>query len=182
VEILDFPDAAHWEAWLVEHHGERSDAWLRIGKKSAEPHRLRIGDALEVALCFGWIDGHRKGYDEVSFLQRYSRRTRRSPWSAINAAKAEALIADGRMRPAGLAEIEAAREDGRWESAYESQRTAEVPDDLAAALRADAGAAAAFESLGRTERYAIILKLLKARSPDARERLLGKAVEDLRKL
>ena len=165
VEILDFPDAQHWEAWLAENHGEQSEAWLRIGKKGAQPQRLRIGDALEVALCFGWIDGHRKGYDDVSFLQRYSRRSRRSSWSAINAAKAERLVAAGRMRPAGLAEMQAARADGRWEAAYESQRTAEVPEDLAAALRSDAQVSAAFESLGRTERYAIILKLLKARTP-----------------
>ncbi len=144
VEILDFPDASHWESWLAAHHARQPEAWLRIGKKNTKEQRLLIGDALEVALCYGWIDGHRKAFDEVSFLQRYSRRTARSPWSAINAGRAESLVADGRMRPAGLAQIKAARADGRWAAAYESQRTAEVPDDLAAALVADSAAATAF--------------------------------------
>jgi len=116
----------------------------------------------------------------VSFLQRYSRRTARSPWSAINAARAESLIAAGRMRPAGLAQIEAARADGRWEAAYESQRTAEIPDDLAAALAADPVAASAYSTLGRSDQYAIILKLLKARSPQARARLVERSIAQLR--
>jgi uncharacterized protein YdeI (YjbR/CyaY-like superfamily) len=114
--VLDFPDAAAWEAWLEDHGGER-EAWLRIGKESSPAGRLRIGPALESALCFGWIDGHRKALDGVSFLQRYSPRRARSPWSARNRALAEALIADGRMRPAGFAAIEAARADGRWAAA-----------------------------------------------------------------
>jgi uncharacterized protein YdeI (YjbR/CyaY-like superfamily) len=180
VEILDFPDARHWESWLADNHAERPEAWLRIGKKNAKERRLLIGDALDVALCYGWIDGHRKAYDEVSFLQRYSRRTARSPWSAINAARAETLMAAGRMRPAGLAQIEAARADGRWEAAYESQRTAEVPDDLAAALVADLPAATAFSTLSRSDQYAIILKLLKSRSPQTRARLVERAIAQLR--
>jgi uncharacterized protein YdeI (YjbR/CyaY-like superfamily) len=116
VEVLDFRDADEWEAWLGAHQDER-EAWLRIGKESSPAGRLRIGPALETALCFGWIDGHRKALDEESFLQRYSPRRARSPWSARNRALAEALIAAGRMRPAGFAAIGAARADGRWEAA-----------------------------------------------------------------
>ncbi len=112
-EVLDFPDRDAWEAWLEAHHGER-EAWLRIGKEHSPEGRLRIGPALESALCFGWIDGHRKALDGDSFLQRYSPRRKGSPWSRRNKAIAEALIAAGRMRPAGLAEIELARSEGRW--------------------------------------------------------------------
>lgn len=119
MEVLDFRDAGEWEAWLENRQGE-SEAWLRIGKESSPVGRLRIGPALEAALCFGWIDGHRKGLDDVSFLQRYSPRRARSPWSVRNRGLAEALIAAGRMRPAGLAAIEAARADGRWERAAAS--------------------------------------------------------------
>ncbi|SDD07528.1 YdeI/OmpD-associated family protein [Glycomyces harbinensis] len=111
--VLDFPDAAAWEAWLREHHGE-GEAWLRIGKESSPAGRLRIGPALESALCFGWIDGHRKALDGDSFLQRYSPRRARSPWSARNRGIAEALVGAGRMRPPGHAAIAAARDDGRW--------------------------------------------------------------------
>lgn len=120
MEVLEFRDRAAWEAWLAACRGER-EAWLRIGKESSPEGRLRIGPALEAALCFGWIDGHRKGLDEASFLQRYSPRRTRSPWSARNRALAEDLIASGRMRPAGLAAIEAARADGRWDRAAVSR-------------------------------------------------------------
>jgi len=179
VDVHDFPDAAGWESWLAAEHGERNEAWLRIGKKHSGIELIAIADALDVALCYGWIDGHRKGLDDKSFLQRYSRRRPRSSWSMVNVAKAEALIAAGRMRPAGFAEIEAAKADGRWEAAYASQRTAEVPPDLAAALAGDADANAAFEGLGKSDRYAVILPLLKARTPESRAKLLAKAVERL---
>jgi uncharacterized protein YdeI (YjbR/CyaY-like superfamily) len=181
VEVLDFPDADAWESWLAVHHAVRTEAWLRIAKRHSGVALLAIGDALDVALCYGWIDGQRKGNDDVSFLQRYSRRRPRSSWSKVNVAKVEALTAAGRMRPAGLAEVAAAKADGRWAAAYESQRTAEVPPDLAAALAGDAGAGAAFERLGRTDRYALILPLLKARTPQARARLLAQTVTRLGK-
>lgn len=177
--VLDFPDAAGWESWLAEQHEVQAEAWLRIAKRHSGIATISIGEALEVALCFGWIDGHRKGYDEVSFLQRYSRRRATSSWSKVNVAKAEALMAAGRMRPAGLAEVAAARSDGRWAAAYESQRTAEVPSDLAAALAANPPAGAAFDRLGRSDRYALILPLLKARTAQTRARLLARAVARL---
>jgi uncharacterized protein YdeI (YjbR/CyaY-like superfamily) len=176
---LDLPHAAAWESWLAAHHQDQGEAWLRIAKRHSGLTTISIGDALDAALCFGWIDGQRRALDEVSFLQRYCRRRRRSRWSKVNVAKAEELIAAGRMRPTGYAEIEAAKADGRWDAAYESQRKAEVPDDLAAALAADATAYAAFERLGRSERYAVILPLLKARTPEARAKVLAREVARL---
>ncbi len=179
LEVLELPDSAAWESWLAEHHEDRLEAWLRIGKRHSGTALVTITEALDVALCYGWIDGQRKSLDEVSFLQRYSRRRPNSSWSKVNVAKVEALIAAKRMRPAGLAEVAAAKSDGRWDAAYEPQRSAEVPADLAAALGGEPRAAAAFESLGRSDRYEVILSLLKARSPETRARILARAVKRL---
>jgi uncharacterized protein YdeI (YjbR/CyaY-like superfamily) len=179
VDVLEFSDAAGWEAWLAAHHESRNEAWLRIGKRHAGIALIAITDALDVALCYGWIDGQRRAYDGESFLQRYSRRRPRSSWSQVNVAKVEALTAAGRMRSAGLAEVAAARADGRWDAAYERQSTAEAPPDLVAALAADPRARAAFDALGRSERYAVILPLLRARTPEARARTLARAVQQL---
>ena len=178
-EPLAFRNGPEWEAWLAANHSTQPDAWLLIGKKNSGAPLLPIEDALDVALCFGWIDGQRKGFDGQSFLQRYTKRSKRSSWSQVNVGKAEALIEAGRMRPPGFAEIEAAKADGRWDAAYEPQRTAEVPDDVAAALAADPSAAVAFGTLGRTERYALVLPLLKARTPESRARLLAGLVAKL---
>ena len=179
MEVLDFPDAAAWEAWLATHHDGSAEAWLRIAKRHSGLASIAIADALDVALCYGWIDGQRKSLDEVSFLQRYCPRRPRSSWSQVNVAKVEALMAAGRMRPAGLAEVAAAQADGRWDAAYESQRTAEVPADLAAALAADERAGKAFAQLGRSDRYSVILPLFKARTPQDRAKLVARAVERL---
>ena len=180
MDVLEFADAAGWEAWLAEHHEVQTEAWLRTGKRHSGAKLLSIGGAAEVALCYGWIATvTATGTTTCRFLQRYSRRRRGSTWSKVNVAKAEALIAAGRMRPAGLAEIEAAKSDGRWDGAYEPQRTAEVPTDLAAALAGNPEASAAFERLGRSDRYAVILPLLKARTPERRKKLLARAVEQL---
>lgn len=179
VDVLDFPDAAAWEAWLEAEHEVRSEAWLRIAKRRSGISTITIEEALDVALCYGWIDGQRRALDDVSFLQRYSRRRPRSSWSKVNVAKVEALMAAGRMRPAGLAEVAAAKADGRWEAAYESQRNADVPPDLAAALAGNARANAAFERLGRSDRYALILPLLKARTPQSRAKVLARSVARL---
>jgi uncharacterized protein YdeI (YjbR/CyaY-like superfamily) len=180
VEILAFGDADRWEAWLAEHCATHAEAWLRIARKGAGLVSVTPSEALDVALCYGWIDSQRRSHDESSFLQRYSPRRRGSPWSRVNVERAEALIAAGRMRAPGLAEIEAARADGRWQAAYESQRTATVPADLAAALARDEPARAFFESLGRTDRYAVILRLLKARTAASREAQLRQVVALLR--
>jgi uncharacterized protein YdeI (YjbR/CyaY-like superfamily) len=179
VEVLELADSAAWESWLASHHEERSEAWLRIAKRHSGLSSVTITEALDVALCFGWIDGQRKALDDQSYLQRYSRRRPRSSWSQVNVAEVEVLLAAGRMQPPGLAEVAAARADGRWDAAYEPQRTAEVPPDLAAALAGDARANEAFARLGRSGRYQVILALLKSRSKEARERALARAIERL---
>ncbi|MGH8833499.1 MAG: YdeI/OmpD-associated family protein [Actinomycetes bacterium] len=179
MDVLEFPDAAGWESWLAAHHDGRPEAWLRIAKRHSGLVSVTVAEALDVALCYGWIDGQRKAHDDVSFLQRYSRRRPGSSWSKVNVAKVEALMAAGRIRPAGLVEVEAAQADRRWQGAYESQRTAAIPPDLVAALAGDARANAAFERLGRSDRYAVILPLLKARTPETRARTLARAIERL---
>jgi uncharacterized protein YdeI (YjbR/CyaY-like superfamily) len=178
-EPLAFDGAAQWESWLEQHHADRSEAWLRIAKKGSGLPLITITEALDVALCFGWIDGQRRSYDESSYVQRYCPRRAASSWSQVNRAKAEALLAAGRMRPAGLAQIAAARADGRWDTAYEPQRTATAPPDLAAALAASDAARAAFERLTRTERYTLMLPLLKARTPQARAARLSTIISAL---
>ena len=181
VEVLDFADGAAWEAWLDEHHASAAEAWLRIAKKGSGLGTLTIGEALDGALCFGWIDGQRRGLDDLSFLQRYCPRRARSSWSQVNVEKVDALLAAGRMRPAGMAQVEAARADGRWAAAYERQSTAAVPADLAAALEAEPGARAAYDALGRSEQYAVMLPVLKATTPAARERAVRRQVDRLRR-
>ncbi|MFD5139983.1 YdeI family protein [Streptomyces sp. NPDC058378] len=164
---------------MEEHHGERTELWLRIAKKSSGIRSVTASEVLDAALCSGWIDGQRRSLDEECYLQRISPRRPGSPWSLVNVRKAEALTAAGRMREPGLAEVRAAREDGRWEAAYPSQKEATVPEDLAAALAAAPRAAERFERLGRTDRYLLILQLLKARTPDVRAARLDRLVTKL---
>ena len=177
--MLDLPDGQAWEAWLEQHHASAPEAWLRIAKTGSGLGSVSIHDALDGALCFGWIDAQRRALDDVSFLQRYCPRRARSTWSQVNVDKVERLIADGRMRPAGLAQVEAAKQDGRWAAAYERQATAVLPDDLAAAIGADQAAKAAYDALGRTERYAVMLPVLKAADAEARAREVTRAVRSL---
>lgn len=179
MEILEFSDAAGWAAWLADHHDKQAEAWVRIGKSNAEIQLPTIAETGELALCFGWIDGQRKSYDAVSFIQRYSRRRPKSSWSKVNVVRAETLIAAGRMRPAGWAEIEDAKADGRWDAAYEPQRTASVPAELTAALADNARARLAFEALGRSEQYLLMLPLLKAYTPKMRTAALRRLMTRL---
>lgn len=177
-EPLTFVDAAGWDAWLAAHHDTSDGVVLRIARKGSPG--LTIREALEVALCHGWIDGVRRRGDDTHFLQRYSPRRKGSSWSAVNVALVEELTAAGRMRAGGQAQADAAKADGRWAAAYASQATATVPDDLAAALDADPDAKAAFDALTKTARYAILLALMKSRTPAAREKALDKALAGLR--
>lgn len=172
--ILLFADPAELEVWL-EENGESSEGiWLKIAKKGAPEPSVTYAEGLEQALCFGWIDSQKRGFDETHFLQRFTPRRPRGRWSRINREKAEALIAAGRMRPAGLEEVEAARADGRWEAAYEGQRTAEAPEDLQRELDANPAAKAFFDGLDSTNRYAIIYRLGDAKKPETRQRRLRK--------
>jgi uncharacterized protein YdeI (YjbR/CyaY-like superfamily) len=162
-----------WEAWLEKHHANSDGVWLQLAKAGAAGGGLTYAEALEAALCFGWIDGQKKGLDDQAWLQRFTPRRARSLWSKINRAKAEALIANGRMRPAGLREVERARADGRWEEAYDGARTSAVPEDLQAALGANAPAAAAFAALDAANRYAVLWRVQTALRPATRAKRIA---------
>jgi uncharacterized protein YdeI (YjbR/CyaY-like superfamily) len=174
-----FATAAEMEAWLEENASDAQGFWLKIAKKDSGVKSVTYGEALEVALCFGWIDSQKRGLDERHFLQRFTPRRPRGRWSRINREKAESLIAGGRMRRSGLLEVEGARRDGRWDAAYEGQRTAKVPDDLRRALDADDEAKRFFAGLDGANRYAIVYRLEEAKKPETRERRLRKFVEML---
>jgi uncharacterized protein YdeI (YjbR/CyaY-like superfamily) len=167
---LAFATAAELEAWLEAEHERADELWLRIAKKGTGVATVTHAEALELALCFGWIDAVRRAHDETWFLQRFTPRRPRSRWPKINRDKAQALIADGRMRPAGLREVERARADGRWDAAYAGQATMEVPDDLRAALDADPAAAASFAALDSRNRYAVLYRVQDAKRPETRAR------------
>jgi uncharacterized protein YdeI (YjbR/CyaY-like superfamily) len=179
VEIITFGDATGWEAWLAAHHDLQTSVWLKISKKGSSATSVTITEALDVALCYGWIDGLRKSCDETHFLQRYSRRRPKGSWSQVNTAKVAALVAAGRMRAPGHAQIAAAKADGRWDAAYQSQKNASTPPDLAAALAQNEAARHVFEVLKKTDRYAVILRLVKARTPEKRAANLEKIVASL---
>jgi uncharacterized protein YdeI (YjbR/CyaY-like superfamily) len=164
-----------WQAWLREHHGGSTGVLLRIPKKGAGS-TLTYATALDVALAWGWIDSQKRALDDEAWLQRFTPRTARSPWSKINRAKAEALIASGRMEAPGLAEVERAKGDGRWERAYDGARTATVPDDLAAALARNARARAFFDGLDGANRYAILYHVNAAKRPETRAQRIAKFV------
>jgi uncharacterized protein YdeI (YjbR/CyaY-like superfamily) len=174
--ILLFATPAELESWLERNHDSAAGVWLKIAKKGAAEPSVTYDEAVELGLCFGWIDSQKRGLDEQHYLQRFTPRRPRGRWSKINREKAEALIAAGRIRPAGMAEVEAARADGRWDAAYEGQRTAEVPDDLRRELDANAAAREFFEALDSANRYAVIYRLNDARKPETRERRLRKFV------
>jgi uncharacterized protein YdeI (YjbR/CyaY-like superfamily) len=174
--ILLFATAADFEAWLERNFADSDGLWLKIAKKGAPEPSVTYAEALELALCFGWIDSQKRGYDEEHFLQRFTPRRPRGRWSRINRDKAEELIAAGAMRPAGLAEVEAAKADGRWEAAYEGQRTARVPEDLQRELDANEAAGDFFATLDSANRYAIVYRLDEAKKPETRERRLRKFV------
>ncbi|HEV2859128.1 MAG TPA: YdeI/OmpD-associated family protein [Solirubrobacterales bacterium] len=171
-----FAGPVELEAWLEKNHGSCDGVWLKIAKKGAAEPSVTYAEALELALCFGWIDSQKRGFDEQHFLQRFTPRRPRGRWSKINREKAEALIESGAMRPAGLAEVEAAKADGRWEAAYEGQRTATVPPDLQRELEANPAAGEFFASLDSANRYAIVYRLEEAKKPETRERRLRKFV------
>ncbi|MBI5959105.1 MAG: YdeI/OmpD-associated family protein [Chloroflexi bacterium] len=165
-----------WEQWLEGHHTETTGVWLQIAKKDTGKSSVSYAEALTVALCFGWVDGQKQKFDEQYFLQRFTPRRAKSPWSKINRDKATELIAQGKMRPAGLREVEAAQRDGRWDAAYESQRNVTVPDDLQAALDANPAAKTFFEQLDRLNRYAILYPVITAIKPETRQKRIEKFI------
>jgi uncharacterized protein YdeI (YjbR/CyaY-like superfamily) len=174
--VLSFASPADLEAWLEANHASFDGLWLKIAKKGSGLASVSYAEALELALCFGWIDSQKRGFDELCFLQRFTPRRPRGKWSQINREKVEALIAAGAMRAAGLAEVEAAKADGRWDAAYAGQRTATVPPDLQGELDQNQAAREFFASLDSANRYAIIYRLEEAKKPETRERRLRKFV------
>jgi uncharacterized protein YdeI (YjbR/CyaY-like superfamily) len=173
---LAFASTAEWERWLERNHASSTGVWVKIAKKRVEIDSVRYPEVLESALCFGWIDGRRETYDGQYFLQRFTPRGPRSRWSKINREKCERLIAERAMRPAGLAQVQRARTDGRWETAYAGQRDATVPDDLERELDARPRARAFFGELTSQNRYSIIYRLNEAKRPETRARRLAKFV------
>ncbi|WNM23989.1 YdeI/OmpD-associated family protein [Demequina capsici] len=179
-QMLCVADATAWRAWLDLHEAESDGVWLVLAKKDVtQPTSLTYAQALDEALCSGWIDGQKRSNDERTFLQRFTPRRARSVWSARNVEHIARLQADGRMRPSGTVQVEAAKADGRWDRAYSGSADAVVPDDLVAALAGDPAAAARFEALTRAERYSVLHPLMTASTPEVRARRLAKAMTTL---
>jgi uncharacterized protein YdeI (YjbR/CyaY-like superfamily) len=171
-----FASAADWEQWLERNHAASEGLWIRMAKRDAGIDSVRYPEVLDSAICFGWIDGRREALDQRYFLQRFTPRRPRSRWSRINRDKAERLIAADRMRPAGLTEVERAQADGRWDAAYDSQRSISIPDDLQRELDARPKARAFFAELNSQNRYAILYRLQDAKKPETRAQRLTKFV------
>ncbi|MBT2399084.1 YdeI family protein [Streptomyces sp. ISL-100] len=176
VEIIAFADAQAFESWLAGHHTLHEGVWVKVAKKKSGIATVTDDELVDIGLCYGWISGQRRSLDEQYYLQKYVPRRPRSLWSRVNVDKVAMLTATGRMREPGLAEVRRAQEDGRWAAAYESQKTATVPPDLAAALDANPEAKKAFEALDKTGRYQVILPLLQARTPQTRQIRLQRAL------
>jgi uncharacterized protein YdeI (YjbR/CyaY-like superfamily) len=179
--VLLFASAPDLEAWLEREHAHSDGVWLKLAKKGSGVESVTQAEAVEAGLCFGWIDGQVRRLDDRHYLQRFTPRRARSKWSRLNRERAEALAAAGRMRPSGIAAVEAAKADGRWEAAYEPPSTAQVPPDLERELARDRAARESFAALNANNRYAIIHRLNDAKRPETRERRLRKFVEMLRR-
>src|SRR4051812_4941640 len=166
--VLSFATASAWSKWLATHHASSRGLWLKIAKKKPGSKSLTYSEAIDGALAWGWIDGQKAAFNESWWLQRFTPRTARSPWSKINRAKADRLIAAGTMAAPGLAEVERAKRDGRWERAYDGARSSNVPEDLAAAFARNARARVFFETLDGANRYAILYRVQTAKKPETR--------------
>jgi len=177
--IMPFASREAWEAWLEEEHATSDGLWLKIAKKGSGIETVTFAEALDAALCYGWIDSQRGGFDERFFLQRFTPRRPRSKWSQVNREKVAKLMEAGRMRPAGLREVERATADGRWDAAYEPQSAATVPEDLRLELEKNEGAREFFETLDRANRYAILHRIQGAKKPETRARRIAQYVEML---
>lgn len=177
--MVAFRSVAAWHDWLAEHVATSAGVWLKFAKKGAPEPTVTFDEALDVALCFGWIDGQIGRLDDGYWLKRFTPRKPGSNWSQINTEKAESLITSGRMRPAGQREVDRAKADGRWERAYESQRNAAVPDDLRQALDANKPASDFFETISSINRYAILYRIHVVKRPETRARKIEQYVQML---
>ncbi len=174
--VLEFGSQAAWESWLDAHHAAAPGAWLKIAKKGSGAETVSYAEALEVAICYGWIDGQKDRLDDVHWLQRFTPRKPGGKWSRINTDQATELIKAGRMRPAGQREVELAQADGRWEAAYEGQRTMPVPEDLERELARNEAAREFFATLSGVNRYAILYRIGSVKRPETRARKIAQYV------
>jgi uncharacterized protein YdeI (YjbR/CyaY-like superfamily) len=174
--VLEFSSQQQWADWLEQNHAQAQGVWVKFAKKGSGARTVTYAEAVEEALCYGWIDGQAARHDDSYYLQRFTPRRARSRWSQINCGRAERLIAQKRMKAAGLAQVEAARDDGRWEAAYAPPSAATTPEDLQRALDENREAKAFFETLNAANRYAIIYRLNDAKRPETRARRLAEYV------
>lgn len=179
--IVPFENKKKWADWLAKQHDKSTGVWLKLAKKDSQIPSVTYDEALNVALCYGWIDGQKKGFDDNYWLQKFTPRGPRSIWSKINTDKAERLIAGGEMKPAGLRAIELAKQDGRWEAAYASQKNISVPEDFQAALDKNKKAKAFFATLNSVNRYAILFRIHNAKKPETRSKRIQQFIEMLEK-
>ncbi len=179
--IRDFPDQAAFERWLSQNHDREPELWLKIHKKGSGLPTVTYAEAVDVALCWGWIDGHKKSFDDKSFLQRFSPRGKKSIWSQINRDHVARLIEAGRMTPHGLAHVEAAKADGRWDAAYASGSKMEPPEDLLAAIEADPQAYDMYQRLNATNRYALSFRTVNMKTEAGRKKKIATFVDMLRR-
>jgi len=177
--IKPFASKKKWADWLAKQHDKSAGVWLKLAKKDSGISSVTYEEALDVALCYGWIDGQKKGFDDEYWLQKFTRRGPKSIWSKINTEKAERLIASGEMKPAGLRAVEAAKKDGRWDAAYASQKNMTVPEDFQDALDKNEKARESFAGLNSVNRYAILFRIHNARKPETRARRIQQFVEML---
>jgi uncharacterized protein YdeI (YjbR/CyaY-like superfamily) len=179
--VKPFVSQQAFTTWLDKNHAKSAGLWVKIAKKGSGIRSVTAPEALDVALCYGWIDGQRNALDDEFFLQKYTPRRAASRWSKLNCAKAMELIAKGAMKPAGLREVERAKTDGRWDAAYESVRRMQVPDDLAAAFKRNARAKKFFDGLDSRNRYAVLYRIQDAKKPETRARRVAQFVDMLSK-
>lgn len=177
--IIPFQSEQDWEVWLDANHVASPGVWMKLAKKASGIPTVSMSEAIDVAICFGWIDGQRLGHDETWYLQRFTPRRPRSRWSEINVERVRRLTEEGRMRSAGLAEVDKAKADGRWDDAYPSPSTMEVPDDLRRAIDADPGAAEAFASIKSADRYSMLYRVHHTKTPETRARIIQGFVASL---
>jgi len=177
--IIAFESQSRWAKWLAENHAQPTGIWLRIFKKASGAASITYAEALDEALCYGWIDGQANKYDERSWLQKFTPRRKKSVWSKVNTQHVERLIKAGKMKPAGLKEIEAAKRDGRWQQAYDSPKNMTVPEDFLKELEKDSKAKTFFETLNKTNLYSIAFRLQTAKKPETREKRMKAILEML---
>lgn len=177
IPIMACQDAATWEGWVRDNYTDQKGIWLKIAKKNSGIKSVTPLDALDICLCYGWIDGQRRSYDENYYLQKYTPRRKKSLWSQVNIGKIEALTAAGRMKQPGIEAVNEAKADGRWAAAYASQREASEPEDLLTALATNSRAKDFYETLTRAEKYSVLWRLMTAKTPQIRATRLHKMID-----